>query len=126
VGTLPPGLSVVAAGGDAATRGWLLTTLREAGHRAEHHASGGAALAALERTDAELLIACLDLPDMAAPELVEQAMQGRQQLGVLYVADPHADGLPWADVPAGSVLLYGPSGPDLLPAVAVALARTGA
>lgn len=114
-------LTVAVAGGDAATREWLLTTLRGAGHRAEHHSSGTDALAWLEQNPADLLIACVDLQD--APAVVEQAQQAQPGIGVLYIADPHQEGVPWADVPPGGVLLYGPSGPDLLPAIAVVLTR---
>lgn len=116
-------ITVAVAGGDATTRDWLLTALREAGHVAQHHAAGPEALAWLELHDADLLIVCLGLQDPSAAEVVEQAVQQHPGLGVLYVADPHADGIPWAEVPPGGVLLYGPSGPDLLPAVAVALTR---
>lgn len=119
-------LTVAIAGGDAATRDWLLTTLRGAGHLADHHATGGQALAQLQSTTADLLIVCLDLEEPPAAVLVEQAQKQQPGVGVLYVADPHHDRVPWADVPAGGVLLYGPSGPDLLPAVAVALTRARA
>lgn len=116
-------LTVAIAGGDATTRDWLLTTLRAAGHLAEHHADGSQALAGLQQSPADLLIVCLDLDEPPAASVVEEARKQQPGLGVLYVADPHHEGVPWADVPAGGVLLYGPSGPDLLPAVAVALTR---
>ena len=116
-------LMVAVAGGDPATRDWLLTTLRGAGHLANHHSTGAEVLAELETTPADLLIVCLDLEEPPAAVLVEEAQKQQPGLGVLYVADPHHDSVPWADVPAGGVLLYGPSGPDLLPAVAVALTR---
>lgn len=116
-------LTVAIAGGNAATRVWLLTALREAGHVAEHSATGDEALAWLESNTADLLIVCIGLEDPSAAEVVEQALQQQPGLGVLYIADPHADTLPWTAVPPGGVLLYGPSGPDLLPAIAVALTR---
>lgn len=116
-------LTVVIAGGDTTTRDWLLTTLRGAGHVAEHHPDGPGAIAWLRQHTADLLIVCVGLTDPSAPAVVEQARQVQPSLGVLYVADPHHEGVPWADVPPGGVLLYGPSGPDLLPAVAVALTR---
>ena len=116
-------LTVAIAGGDAAMRDWLLTTLRDAGHVAEHSAEGPGALAWLEAHEADLLIVCIGLQNPSAAEIVEQALQRHPGMGVLYVADPHAEAVPWAAVPAGGVLLYGPSGPDLLPAVAVALTR---
>ena len=116
-------LTVAIAGGDPPTRDWLLTTLRDAGHVAEHFASGAEVLAWLEANPADLLIVCIDLEDPSAADVVEQALQQQSGLGVLYIADPHAEALPWAAVPPGGVLLYGPSGPDLLPAVAVALTR---
>lgn len=116
-------LTVVIAGGDTTTRDWLLTTLRGAGHLAEHHHDGPDAIAWLRHDTADLLIVCLGLTNPAAAEVVEQAQQVQPSLGVLYVADPHHEDAPWAEVPPGGVLLYGPTGPDLLPAVAVALTR---
>lgn len=116
-------LTVVIAGGDTATRDWLLTTLRGAGHIAEHHPDGADTLAWLEQNRADLLIACVGMSDPAAPALVEEAQRRQPSLGVLYIADPNQEGMQWAEVPPGGVLLYGPSGPDLLPAVAVAVTR---
>ena len=116
-------LTVAIAGGDAPTRDWLLTTLRDAGHVAEHSANGGDALSWLESNAADLLVVCIGLVEPSAAELVEEALQRQPGMGVLYVADPHAEAVPWTAVPPGGVLLYGPSGPDLLPAVAVALTR---
>ena len=116
-------LTVAVAGGDQATRDWLLTTLRSAGHSAEYHPAGAAAITWLEQNPADLLIVSVTLEDPPAATVVERAQQTQPGLGVLYVADPHQDGVPWADVPPGGVLLYGPSGPDLLPAIAVALTR---
>lgn len=114
-------LTIAVAGGDATTRDWLLTTLRAAGHVAEHHATGSAAIAGLRKTPADLLVVCLDLERPPAATVVEEARKQLPDLGVLYVGNPNDEGVPWADVPAGGILLYGPSGPDLLPAVAVAL-----
>ena len=116
-------LTVAIAGGDTTIRQWLLTTLRGAGHQATHYPAGRDALAQLEDQSFDLLIVCIGLEDITAAELAAQAQQRQRGLAVLFVADPHAEGVPWADVPAGGVLLYGPSGPDLLPAVAVALTR---
>lgn len=116
-------LTVTIAGGNVTTRDWLLTSLRGAGHLAEHHADGAQALARLQETPADLLIVCLDLEEPPPASVVEEARKQQPGLGVLYVADPHHEGVPWADVPAGGILLYGPSGPDLLPAVAVALVQ---
>jgi hypothetical protein len=116
-------LTVVIAGGDSDTRDWLLTTLRGAGHIAQHHPDGPDAVAWLHRNQADLLIACIGEEALPAAELVEQAQRIHPTIGVLYVADPHQEGLPWAEVPPGGVLLYGPTGPDLLPAIAVALTR---
>lgn len=116
-------LTVVIAGGTTTTRDWLLTTLRGAGHVAEHHTDGPDAVAWLRRNTADLLIVCTDLTHPPAATVVDQAQRVQPSIGVLYVADPHQDGMPWADLPPGGVLLYGPSGPDLLPAVAVALTR---
>ena len=116
-------LTVAIAGGDPPTRDWLLTALRDAGHVVQHAAVGTDLLAWLETNAADLLIVCVGLEDPSAAEVVEHAVRQQPGLGVLYVADPHGEGAPWAAVPPGGVLLYGPSGPDLLPAVAVALTR---
>lgn len=105
-------------------RDWVLATLRDAGHAADHAPTAQQALAALTTTRADLLIVDLDIADGPAARVIESAQQLQPGLGALYVADADREGADWSEVPPGGILLYGPTGPDLLPAVAVAVSRT--
>jgi two-component system, cell cycle response regulator CpdR len=77
--------TILIAEDDGQMRGFLAAALRRAGHYVEAFESGADAMAALEGTGFDLLLADVVMPGMDGIELARLAGQRRPELKVMFI-----------------------------------------